>query len=72
MGLRHAFVVELLSERETGADELDHQLTVEENHGCSSRHGTLLQNELVIINQQIDRNMVVVRKHNGNVAGGWW
>ena len=31
--------------RETGADELDQQLTVKENQGCSSRHETLLPHE---------------------------
>ena len=31
--------------RETVADELDKQLTVEENHGCSSQHGTVLPHE---------------------------
>ena len=31
----HVVVVEWLSVRETGADELNKQLTVEENRGCS-------------------------------------
>ena len=35
LGLMHVVVVEWLSVRETVADELDKQLTVEENHGCS-------------------------------------
>ena len=34
--------MECLFVRETVADELDKQLTVEENHGCSSRHETVL------------------------------
>ena len=33
LGLIHVVVVEWLSVRETGADELNKQLTVEENHG---------------------------------------
>ena len=41
----HAWVMECLFVRETGADELDKQLTVEENHGCSSRHETVLPHE---------------------------
>ena len=51
----------------SGADELDKQLTIEENHGCASRHKTLLQNELIIINQLIYRN-VVVRENSRNVV----
>ena len=35
LGLIHVVVVEWLSVRETGADELNKQLTVEENHGWS-------------------------------------
>ena len=34
--------MECLFVRETVADELDKQLTVEENHGCYSRHETVL------------------------------
>ena len=37
--------MECLFVRETGADELDKQLIVEENHGFSSRHETLLPHE---------------------------
>ena len=44
-GLMHAWVMECLFLRETGADELDKELTVEENHGCSSRHETVLLHE---------------------------
>ena len=44
-GLMHACVMECLFVRETGADELDKQLTVEENHRCSSRHQTVLPHE---------------------------
>ena len=35
LGLMHVVVVGWLSVRETGADELNKQLTVEKNHGCS-------------------------------------
>ena len=42
-------VVGWLSVRETGTDELDKQLKVEENHGFSWRHETLLQTELIVI-----------------------
>ena len=45
----YAVVVEWWSVGETGADELDKQLTVEENHDCSSQHETLLQNKLMIV-----------------------
>ena len=38
----HAWVMECLFVRETVADELDKQLTVEENYGCYSRHETVL------------------------------
>ena len=41
----HAWVMECLFVRETVADELDRQLTVEENQGCSSRHETVLPHE---------------------------
>ena len=51
----------------SGADELDKQLTIKENHGCASRHKTLLQNELIIINQLIYRN-VVMRENSRNVV----
>ena len=37
--------MECLFVRQTGPDELDKQLIVEENHGCSSRHETLLLQE---------------------------
>ena len=37
--------MECLFVRETVADELDKELTVEENHGCSSRHETVLPRE---------------------------
>ena len=37
--------MECLFLRETGADELDKQLSFEQNHGCSSRHETLLPHE---------------------------
>ena len=45
----YVVVVEWWSVGETGADELDKQLTVEENHDCSSQHETLLQNKLMIV-----------------------
>ena len=45
IGLMHARVMECLFVRETVADELDKQLTVEENQGCSSRHETVLPHE---------------------------
>ena len=38
----HAWGMECLFVRETVADELHKQLTVEENHGCYSRHETVL------------------------------
>ena len=41
--------MEWRSVEETGADELNKQLTVEENHDCSSLHEILLQNKLMII-----------------------
>ena len=37
--------MECLFVRETDADELDKQLKVEENQGCSSRRETLLPHE---------------------------
>ena len=45
----YVVVVELLSVREPGADGLDKQLTVEENHGFSWQLETLLQTELIVI-----------------------
>ena len=45
----YAVVVEWWSVGETGADKLDKQLTVEENHDCSSQNETLLQNKLMIV-----------------------
>ena len=45
----HEFAVEWLSLKETGGDEQDNQLTVEENHDCCSLQETLLQNELMIL-----------------------
>ena len=45
----HVVVVEWLSVKETSADELDKQVTVEENYGCSSLRETLLQNELIVV-----------------------
>ena len=40
-----AWVMECLFVTETGVDELNKELTVEENYGCSSRHETLLPHE---------------------------
>ena len=45
----HVVVVEWLSVRETGADELNKQLTVEENHGCSWQLQTMPQSELIVV-----------------------
>ena len=45
----HVVVVEWLSVRETGADELNKQLTVEENHGCSLQLETMPQSELIVV-----------------------
>ena len=70
--------MEWRSVRETGADELDKQLTIGENHDdCSSLHETLLQNELMIVLcslllnvvEESNRNVVaVVEKNNRNVV----
>ena len=49
LGLMHAVVVEWRSAGENGVYELHKQLTVEENHDCSSLHETLLRNELMIV-----------------------
>ena len=38
----HAWVMECLFVRETVADGLEKQPTVEETHGCSSRNETVL------------------------------
>ena len=45
----HVVVVDWLSVKETGADELDKQLTVEENHGCPWQLETLRQTEFIIV-----------------------
>ena len=42
-------VVDWLFVRETGADELDKQLRVEENHDCSWDLEKLLQTELMLV-----------------------
>ena len=42
-------VVDWLFARETGADELDKQLRVEENHDCSWDLEKLLQTELMLV-----------------------
>ena len=68
--------MEWRSVRETGADELDKQLTIEENHDCSSLLETLLQNKLMIVLcslllnvvEESNRNVVVVEEINGNVV----
>jgi len=69
--------VEWRSVGETGGDELDKQLTVGENHDCSSLHETLLQNKLMIVVcslllnvvEESNRNVVaVVEKNNRNVV----
>ena len=70
--------MEWRSVRETGADELDKQLTIGENHDdCSSLHETLLQNKLMIVLcslllnvvEESNKNvMVVVEKNNRNVV----
>ena len=70
--------MEWRSVRETGADELDKQLTIGENHDdCSSLHETLLQNKLMIVLcslllnvvEESNRNVVaVVEEINGNVV----
>ena len=49
LGLMYAVVVEWRSAEETGVYKVDKQLTVEENHDCSSLHETLLRNELMIV-----------------------
>ena len=73
----HAVIVEWRSGRETGGDELDKQLTIGENHDCSSLHETLLQNKLMIVLcslllnvvEESNRNVVaVVEKNNRNVV----
>ena len=73
----HAVIVEWRSGRETGADELDKQLTIGENHDCSLLHETLLQNKLMIVLcslllnvvEESNRNVVaVVEKNNRNVV----
>ena len=73
----HAVIVEWRSVGETGADELDKQLTVGENHDCSSLHKTLLQNKLMIevcsillnVVEESNRNVVVeVDRNNRNVV----
>ena len=68
--------MEWRSVRETGADELDKQLTTGENHDCSSLLETLLQNKLMIVLcslllnvvEESNRNVVVVEEINGNVV----
>ena len=69
--------MEWRSVRETGADELDKQLTIGENHDWSSLLETLLQNKLMIVLcslllnvlEESNRNVVaVVEKNNRNVV----
>ena len=69
--------MEWRSVRETGADELDKQLTIGENHDWSSLLETLLQNKLMIVLcslllnvvEESNRNVVaVVEEINGNVV----
>ena len=69
--------MEWRSVRETGADELDKQLTIGENHDWSSLLETLLQNKLMIVLcslllnvvEESNKNvMVVVEKNNRNVV----
>ena len=59
--------MEWRSVRETGTDELDKQLTVEENHDCSSLHETLLQNKLLMI-ALCSLLLNVVEESNRNVV----
>ena len=62
----HAVIVEWRSGRETGADELDKQLTIGENNDCSSLLETLLQNKLMIVFCSLLLN--VVEESNKNVV----